>query len=89
MQRSLSPSVGEHLVAMSGNLPAVLCFERRRAKQFIVLSCIRRAVALCLSPNKRLRVRWVPSELNPSDEGSRLCDPSYDPNKTLVHSWEV
>ncbi|CAK0798609.1 unnamed protein product [Prorocentrum cordatum] len=87
--RSLSPREGEHAVVMSDNLPAVLCFERRRAKNFTVLACIRRAVALCLSLNKRLHVRWVPSELNPSDEGSRLCDPSYDPGKTAVHSWEA
>eukprot|EP00959_Pyramimonas_sp_CCMP1952_P408742 8566154-Pyramimonas_sp.AAC.1 len=70
---------------MSDNLPAVLCFERRRAKNYVVLSCIRRAVALCLALNKRLHARWVPNELNPSDEGSRL----YDPSKTLVNSWEM
>jgi len=88
IQFSLSPREGEHAVAMTDNLPAVLCFERRRAKNFVVLSCIRRAVALCLALNKRLHVRWVPSELNPSDEGSRLYDPTYDPKKTLVNSWE-
>ncbi|CAK0840930.1 unnamed protein product, partial [Prorocentrum cordatum] len=54
IQCSLSPSVGEHLVVMSDNLPAVLCSERRRAKNYVVLSCIRRAVALCLALN-----RWV------------------------------
>eukprot|EP00959_Pyramimonas_sp_CCMP1952_P130322 2725092-Pyramimonas_sp.AAC.1 len=41
---SLSPREGEHAV-VSDNLPAVLCFERRRAKNFTVLACIRRAVA--------------------------------------------
>eukprot|EP00959_Pyramimonas_sp_CCMP1952_P292576 6119090-Pyramimonas_sp.AAC.1 len=30
---------------------------------------------------------WVPSELNSSDEGSRLSDPKYVPKKTLVISW--
>ncbi|CAK0856443.1 unnamed protein product [Prorocentrum cordatum] len=86
---SLSPREGERAVVMSDNLPAVLCFERRRAKNFLVLACIRRAVALCLSLNKRLHVIWVPGELNPSDEGFRLYDPGYDPGKTLVHSWEA
>eukprot|EP00959_Pyramimonas_sp_CCMP1952_P273777 5722530-Pyramimonas_sp.AAC.1 len=74
---------------MNDNLPAVLCFERRRAKIFVVLSCIRRAVALFLALNKRLHARRVPSEFNPSDEGSRLFDPKYDPSKALVNSWEM
>ena len=32
-----------------------------------------------------LSFRWIPSELNSSDKGSRFFDCDYDPNKSLLH----
>ena len=37
------------LVALSDNLPVVLCFTRRRARNFQVMTCIRKMAARCLA----------------------------------------
>lgn len=57
------------------NLGIVLSVERCRSKSFKILKIIRNIAAYCLSRNVHLSVRWIPSELNASDEPSRICDP--------------
>ena len=59
------------------NMSVCLSFERRRSRNFRVLVCIRRLAALALALNVRVSVRWIPSEVNVSDEPSRYCDPHY------------
>ena len=58
-----------------------MCFalEKGRADDPAVLNICRRWGALTLACNIRTRVRWLPSELNPSDKDSRrwehMCRP--------------
>ena len=53
------------------NMSVVLSFERCRSKNFKLLSLIRRFAAYCFSRNIHVAIRWIPSELNISDEPSR------------------
>ena len=56
------------------NLSVALCFSRRRSKEYVVISLIRRLVAIGLTRNIKIYVRWIPSELNSSDAPSRFFD---------------
>ena len=56
------------------NLGVVLCFERSRSKSFKLLRILREFSAYCLARNIHVAVRWIPSELNISDEPSRIHD---------------
>eukprot|EP00959_Pyramimonas_sp_CCMP1952_P014945 316190-Pyramimonas_sp.AAC.1 len=56
---------------LSDNMSVVLSFSRSRAKDFALLVQVRRFQAYCLARNLKVSVRWVPSELNPADYGSR------------------
>ena len=69
---------------MSDNLSVVLAFARSRAREFRLITQIRRMCASSLARNIRFYFRWIPSELNSGDFGSRRYDPFYDPSKTLV-----
>ena len=64
------------------NLGVVLSFERIRLKNFKLLRILREFSAYCLARNIFVGVRWIPSELNISDEPSRMYDP--DDSKLLV-----
>ena len=75
---------GCRVLALSDNMSVALSFERRRSRNYKVLVCIRRAVALSLALNIKLYVRWLPSEANPTDRGSRFFDPTYDASKTIT-----
>ena len=61
---------------LSDNLGVVLSIERYRSRNFKVLKVIRCIAAYCFSRNVQLAIRWIPSELNVSDEPSRIHDPS-------------
>ena len=61
----------------------VLAFPRRRARDFKLLVQIRHVVALCLARGLRIHVRWIPSEFNAADEGSRIHD--VNKSKSLTH----
>ena len=61
-----------------------LFFDRSRAKSYALLRQIRIFTAYCLSHNISCAVRWVSSELNSTDEPSRLD--SNEDSKTLVHA---
>ena len=39
---------------------------------------------MCLARNIRISIRWIPSEFNSSDRGSRERDSENDPLKSLV-----
>eukprot|EP00971_Amphidinium_carterae_P098967 1957038-Amphidinium_carterae.1 len=53
-------------------MSVTLAVEKGRCHDPQMLSLIRRLSAMTLAAHSRLRVRWVPSELNPSDFASRL-----------------
>eukprot|EP00974_Lingulodinium_polyedra_P067176 6501255-Lingulodinium_polyedra.AAC.1 len=55
-------------------MSVVLAFARCRAKSFGLLAQVRRFQAYCLARGVRCTVRWIPSELNFSDRGSRLFE---------------
>ena len=69
---------------MNDNLSVVLAFARSRAREFRLITQIRRMCASSLARNTRFYFRWIPSELISGDFGSRRYDPFYDPSKTFV-----
>ena len=56
------------------NMSVVLAGERFRAKNFKLLVIIREIASICIARNIHLAVRWIPSELNASDEPSRIFE---------------
>ena len=56
------------------NLGVVLSIERSRSKNYKLLKIIRCISAFLLARNVSLSIRWIPSELNFSDEPSRVFD---------------
>ena len=74
---------------LSDNMSCVLSFERSRSRNFVMLKILREFGAYCLARNVAARVRWIPSELNISDEPSRFYD--EEESKLLVdllaESW--
>ena len=69
---------------LSDNLSIVLCFTRGRSRDFRVLTQIKRFASVCLARNTRISIRWIRSEYNSSDRGSREHDSANDPTKSLV-----
>ena len=66
---------GKQHVLLNDNLAAVLCTSKGRSSVFPMLRGCRRLCALLVATNSALTVRWVPSEWNPADHGSRLWEP--------------
>jgi len=68
------------------NMSVVLAVERFRAKNFKLLVIIKEIAAICFARNIHLAIRWIPSELNVSDEPSRIFEPgSSDLLVDLLH----
>ena len=65
---------GCRVLCLVDNMSVALCFSRRRSKEHLVISLIRRLVAIGLTRNIKIHVRWIPSELNSSDAPSRMFD---------------
>ena len=76
-------------VALVENMAAALSFERRRSRNFLVLTCIRKLAGLCLALDLAFTVRWIPSEINDSDRPSRIHDPSDIRDKTMTNLLTV
>ena len=66
---------GTRQLYLCDNLGVTLAFEKGRAANVKMSSLCRKWGALCLTANIRSRVRWIASELNPSDEDSRRFEP--------------
>ena len=66
------------------NLSVALAFDRCRSRDYKLLKQIRRFCGYLLSRNIAASIRWVPSELNNSDEPSRYF--SDEPSKLLTDS---
>ena len=56
------------------NPSVVLTFERCRSRNYKVLKILREFAAVCFSRNVFVRIRWIPSEFNISDEGSCIYE---------------
>ena len=72
------------MLALTDNMAVALIFGRYRARDFRLLAILRKCCAWLLLRNVQLHVRWVPSELNPSDEGTRSGYETAAQSKTLV-----
>ena len=68
------PVTGLVFLTLCDNMAVVLSVERRRARDFRLLTQIRRISAQCLARNFKFRDRWIPSELNSAGKGSRLSE---------------
>ena len=66
------------------NLSVALAFDRCRSRDYKLLKQIRRFCGYLLARNISASIRWVPSELNNSDEPSRYF--SDEPSKLLTDS---
>ena len=73
------------LLILSDNLALVLALCKRRSKHFYMLTVMRRIFASGFRAGFVLHFRWIPSELNYSDEGSRFFDQDYDPEQSNLH----
>lgn len=62
---------GLQFIHLNDNLANVLCSEKGRSGSYPMLRCCRRLCALVLAGDLGIHHRWVPSELNPADHGSR------------------
>ena len=62
-------------LVLCDNMSVVLSVERSRTKNFRLLKVLRRIAAYCFCRNIHLAIRWIPSELNISDEPSRMFEP--------------
>ena len=79
-----SPCRNVRLLSLCDNMAVTLAVGRARARDFGLLVQIRQINAWCLLRNIKLCVRWVPSELNPSDSGSRMFGESYESRKDMT-----
>ena len=64
-------------------MSVVLSFERCRSRNFKPLVQIRKLNSYALARNIHVAIRWIPSELNGSDEPSRIF--GNEPGKLLNH----
>ena len=73
MQRLACQPAGHHhrQLLLADNMSVVLAFSRGRSKNFNLLVHIRRLYAYCLAKGLKPYFRWIPSELNSSDEPFR------------------
>ena len=69
------------------NMSVCLCFVRRRSRDQKILRCVRILSAWTLARNIKLSIRWAPSEVNPSDESSRLYDKLAPTVPKLEATW--
>ena len=84
LKRILMTRHGQNMrqLLLCDNMACVLCFERGRCKNYAVLNVLREHCAYCMAKNVSVTMRWIPSELNVSDEPSRLYD--TEDSKLLV-----
>eukprot|EP00959_Pyramimonas_sp_CCMP1952_P073707 1540525-Pyramimonas_sp.AAC.1 len=62
---------GSRVLAIVDNIPLCLGAVKGRARSSYLLRPLRRIAALSMATGARLCVRWVPSERNPANKGSR------------------
>lgn len=62
------------VLLLTDNMSCCLIFERRRSKNFQTLVLVRQLIALSMIFGINVYFRWIPSEVNVSDEPSRYHD---------------
>ena len=62
-------------LVLSDNVSTVLSFDRSRAKSFPLILQTRRFAGIQILFDVHIAVRWIASETNPADEGSRVFEP--------------
>ena len=72
------------LLVLSENLALVLALCKGRSDDVPLLSVMRRIFASGFRAGFVLPFRWIRSELNYSDEGSRFFDCDHDPSESLL-----
>ena len=60
---------------LGDNMGLTLCVSKGRCQNVKLLMLMRRLSALLLATGARVYARWLPSEINPADEGSRAREP--------------
>ena len=73
-----------HVVILVDNMSVVLAMSRFRSKDYKLLVMIRRLASISLARDIKFHLRWIPSEFNYSDEGSRRYDAVIDRSKDLT-----
>jgi hypothetical protein len=68
---------------LGDNLGVTLAFARSRSKNFAVFVLIRKTAAYQLAGDFEVSYRWIPSELNFSDFGTRVYDDVADSKNLL------
>ncbi len=77
-------------LALCDNLSVVLAFGRGRSRNYQILKILREFGAYLFARNVHVNIRWIPSELNMSDEGSREFEDCKDSKllvDQLVDAW--
>ena len=72
-------------LALCDNLSVVLAFGRGRSRNFKILKVLREFGAFLFARNVHVSIRWIPSELNIADEGSREFDDCKDSHLLVDH----
>lgn len=62
---------GTRILVLNDNMGVVLACQKGRCSNYSLLRIIRRISAHALAAGLRVYVRWIPSELNTADKGSR------------------
>ena len=65
-------------------MAVTLALGRCRARDFKLLIQIRRVAALSLARGIRFYFRWLPSEFNNAEAGSRLDDENANNSKNIL-----
>lgn len=66
-----SDEFGKHHLHLNDNMSMVLLCSKGRSGSYGMLRVCRRLAALCLASDIVWHCRWIPSEINVSDKGSR------------------
>ena len=66
-------------------MAVTLACSRYRARDFRLLALIRRIASLSLCRGVKLHFRWVPSEFNAADHGSRVYAPGHETDTSLIN----
>ena len=63
---------GHRLLFLNDNMALTLALGKGRSTHFVLNQTCRELLALSIAGDLSVAVRWIPSEQNPADKGSRL-----------------